>query len=111
MFHHSLTLLALLVTCLTFKVCCTYLLYFQKVNARLESLNGEYVKMSPIFFYNPDGMPIQVHTASVFFFPSRAGFFFVHYPQAAQLACVMGTELPICFPDTHTHKRCADTYF
>jgi hypothetical protein len=86
MFHHSLTLLALLVTCLTFKVCCTYLLYFQKVNARLESLNGEYVKMSPIFFYNPDGMPIQVHTASVFFFFFGPVFFVCAIYR--QLACV-----------------------
>ena len=66
-------------TCFTFKV-----------NARLESLNGDYVKMSPIFFYNPDGMPIQVHTASV------SVFFFG----------------PVFFPpvfQTHTHTKDAQT--
>lgn len=85
-------------TCFTFKV-----------NARLESLNGDYVKMSPIFFYNPDGMPIQVHTASVcvcVFFFEPVFLFFGRYPQvAARLACVNGSELRICFPDTHTHTK------
>jgi hypothetical protein len=98
-----LNLLAFLATCLTFKVCCTYLLYFEG-QRKTRVTQRRVCKNEPNLLLQPWRHAYSGEYRKLFFF--RASFlFFVRYPQAAaQLACVTGSYPSVSQTRTHTQK-------
>ena len=104
-----LNLLAFLATCLTFKVCCTYLLYFEgqrktRVTQRRVCKNEPNLLLQPWrHAYSGEYRKLVFFFGSVFFLCA------IHRQQHSLHASQEATHL---FPrHAHTHKRCTDTYF